>query len=293
MPTTNNTPSGKFTPSTDYANHVENRPFPLPQPLEMETHSDTPVPVSLNTDYVPKPVSHSTLPALDSQTTSVFLEDLGVALARWTLGLSWQCTPAKKPTFMDKLQKKTTFIDLDLSCVLFNAKGEVLERVWFKNVRDTAESIRHRGDSLTGMGDSRTKQNPYAPVDYRHEQEQIDVYLPKLPSNVQFIAFVVSSFYGQSFNALPEASCHLSDDEGNLILQQPLHTLPDGYKAIWLATLSRELTSTIPANDLKLWQFTANKQPLAHYKFAEFEKEISQHLQNMLRGKFLYGTVDG
>lgn len=282
-----NNPSGKFTPTTDYANHVENRPFPTPQPLEVTTNSGTPKPLSLNTDYVPKPVAHSTLPALDSQTASVFLEDLEVALTRWTLGLSWQCTPAKKPTFMDKLQKKTTFIDLDLSCLLFNEKGEVLERVWFKNMRDNAESIRHRGDSLTGMGDSRTDKNPYSPVDYRHEQEQIDIYLPKLPQKVKFIAFVVSSYYGQNFNELPQASCHLSDDEGNLILQQPLNTLADGYKAIWLATLSRELDNSLGKNDLKLWQFTANKQPLAHHKFADFEKEIGQHLQNMVRGKFI------
>ena len=288
MPQSNKTsPSGTFTPTTDYSNYQENRPFPTPQVLETEAHSGTPTPISLNTDYVPIPVTHSTLPALDSQTTSMFLEDLNVALARWTLGLSWQCTPAKKTTLVDKLLKKPTFIDLDLSCVMYDGKGEVLERVWFKNVRDNAESIRHRGDSLTGMGDARTQKNPYAPVDYRHEQEQLDIYLPKLPKTVKFIAFVVSSFYGQAFNELPEASCHLSDDEGNLILQQPLHTLPDGYRALWLATLSHELESESDDNDLALWQFTANKQPLAHYKFADFEKEISQHLHNMLRGKFL------
>ncbi|MDR8326040.1 tellurium resistance protein TerZ, partial [Acinetobacter baumannii] len=58
-------------------------------------------------------------------------------------------------------------------------------------------SVVHSGDNLTGEGDG--------------DDEIIRVDLTKLPANVEYLAFTVNSFRGQSFNDVDNAFCRVVD----------------------------------------------------------------------------------
>lgn len=255
--------------------YVVDRHFPTPNELSLEAQSGTPTYDSENSDKSPMPAQPIGTPILGENNVpqSHFIEDLDVSLKQWTFELSWRRTTVTKAGIFNKLIGKKQLIDLDLSCLMFDNNGQILERVWFKNVRDNAESIRHRGDSLDGTdrGDNLT-------FDNRLDQEKIDIYLQKIPQQVHFVAFVLSSFHGQTFSAIAEGYCHLSDDEGNVITQLNLPKLPKKCNAIWVASLVREVNT---------WQFTANQQLLNYYCLAQFEQQIVQFLQKMQQAKYI------
>lgn len=251
---------------------VANEPIPLPTALAVEANSATPLPNNLAIlSPRPQPIG---MPILQDNTLSQshFIEDLGVALKQWLFGVSWERTDVQKSGLISRLRKTKQAIDVDLSCLLFDEHGKVLERVWFKNVRDDAESVRHQGDSLTG-----TDRGDNVTFEYHYDQEKIALYFDKLPEHIHFIAFVVSSFHGQPLSQLRNGICHISDDEGNMVTQLTLTKLPKNCKAIWLATLSREMAS---------WQFSVNQLPLVSQHLAEFEQQIAQFLQQIQLARY-------
>jgi tellurium resistance protein TerZ len=92
-------------------------------------------------------------------------------------------------------------IDLDASCVLFDEQNKVVDTVWFRQLKSRDGSIVHTGDNRTGDGDG--------------DDEQIIVALDKVPANVKALVFTVSSFTGQTFNAIENAFCRLVDSSNN------------------------------------------------------------------------------
>lgn len=92
-------------------------------------------------------------------------------------------------------------IDLDASCVLFDEQNKVVDTVWFRQLKSRDGSIVHTGDNRTGDGDG--------------DDEQIIVALDKVPANVKSLVFTVSSFTGQTFNAIENAFCRLVDSSNN------------------------------------------------------------------------------
>lgn len=89
-------------------------------------------------------------------------------------------------------------IDLDASCLMFDGGGQVLDTVWFGQLRSKDGSIIHTGDNLTGAGDG--------------DDEQIRVDLTAVPSNVRTLIFTVSSFRGDTFDRIENAYCRLVDE---------------------------------------------------------------------------------
>lgn len=255
--------------------YIADKAFPVPNELTLEVASGTPN--YANESSAQSPIQAAPIGTPIQGETNVpqshFVEDLDVSLKQWTFGVSWQRTNVTKAGILNKLIGKKQLIDLDLACLMVDSQGQILERVWFKNVRDKAESIRHRGDSLDG-----TDRGDNLSFDNRLDQERIDVYLDKIPPHVQFIGFVLSSFHGQAFADISEGYCHISDDEGNDIMQLNLPKLPKNCKSIWVATLARELNT---------WQFIANKQPLTYHCLAQFEQQIQQFLEQMQHIKTL------
>lgn len=71
-------------------------------------------------------------------------------LTRISLGVGWDV--AKKGLFGGLLGGGGD-IDLDASCITFDADKAVLEQVWFGKLANAAGTIRHSGDNLTGEGD--------------------------------------------------------------------------------------------------------------------------------------------
>ena len=118
----------------------------------------------------------------------------GSTLARVIMGLGWD---AKKAGGFFGMFQSAQEIDLDASAVMFDAAGEVVDTVWFKQLASKDGSLVHTGDNRTGAGDG--------------DDEQIIVELDRVPAGVQHLVFVVNSFTGQSFDQIDNAFCRLVD----------------------------------------------------------------------------------
>jgi len=89
-------------------------------------------------------------------------------------------------------------IDLDASCILYDAHGKDVDKVWFMSKKGAKGAVRHSGDNLTGQGEG--------------DDEVILVDLGALPPTVLTLVFTVNSFQGQPFTEVRRAYCRLVDD---------------------------------------------------------------------------------
>jgi tellurium resistance protein TerZ len=123
-------------------------------------------------------------------------------LSRVIMGLGWDAKKVKTGGFLGMFAKETTqSIDLDASCVMFDAAGGQTDTVWFRQLASKCGSVSHTGDNRTGDGDG--------------DDEQIIVELGRVPANVKHLVFVVNSFTGQSFDQIDNATCRLVDARGD------------------------------------------------------------------------------
>ena len=111
------------------------------------------------------------------------------------MGLGWD---AAKPLFS---LGEAPSIDLDASAITFDKAGKVIETIYFRNLKSKDSTIKHSGDNLTGDGDG--------------DDEVIHVNLKKLPEKVQSVVFTVSSFRGQTFDKIKNASCRIVENKTN------------------------------------------------------------------------------
>ncbi|MBO2459615.1 TerD family protein [Actinomadura violacea] len=118
----------------------------------------------------------------------------GGTLTRVRMGLGWDAV-AKKGLFG---KGKAQSIDLDASCLLFDAAGNLADSVWFRQLRSKDGSVQHTGDNLTGAGEG--------------DDEVINVDLQGVPANVVQLVFTVNSFTGQDFSQIENAFCRLVDE---------------------------------------------------------------------------------
>lgn len=219
----------------------------------------------------------------DKTASGIAVEHMDVVLKQWYFTVQWQQTQMPKSGLYNKFKKRTQAIDIDLSCLLCNRYGEVIETVWFKNVRDKAQSVRHQGDELLGK-------KPLGAIDERKEdpennqgtkvndinlnQESMVLFLSKLPPQVFHVVMIVSSYHGYALSKAIQASCQLSDDEGNVISELAFTKLPSNTKALWFASLTRSADS---------WRYNNEQQPLDNNKMALMEKEVSEKLVRTAR----------
>ena len=219
----------------------------------------------------------------DKTASGIAVEHMDVVLKQWYFTVQWQKTQMPKSGLYNKFKKRTQAMDIDLSCLLCNRYGEVIETVWFKNVRDKAQSVRHQGDELLGkkpLGaiDDR-KEDPYNNQstklnDANLNQESMVLFLSKLPPQVFHVVMIVSSYHGYALSKAKQASCQLSDDEGNVISELAFTKLPTDTKALWFASLTRFADS---------WRYNTEHQPLDNNKMALIEKEVSEKLVRTAR----------
>jgi tellurium resistance protein TerZ len=119
----------------------------------------------------------------------------GGTLTRVAMGLGWDVRKTKG--LMGMFGSRGADIDLDASCLLFDANRHLLDQVWFKQLASTDGSIVHSGDNRTGAGDG--------------DDETINVDLSRLPAAVQSLVFTVNSFQGDTFDRIENAYCRLVD----------------------------------------------------------------------------------
>ena len=122
----------------------------------------------------------------------------GGSLSRIMLGLGWDAKEKKSLFGLVKTQQE---IDLDASCIMFDSGGQVVDTVWYRQLKSKDCSIVHTGDNRTGAGEG--------------DDEQIIVDLPRVPANVTTLVFVVNSFGGVTFSQIENAFCRLVDLEKN------------------------------------------------------------------------------
>lgn len=124
----------------------------------------------------------------------------GGALSRVTMGLGWDVKKSKGLLGMFGGGGGGD-IDLDASCLLFDADRRLTDQVWFQQLRSQDGSIVHSGDNLTGAGDG--------------DDEMINVDLDRLPARVAALVFTVNSFRGDTFDRIENAYCRLVDAATN------------------------------------------------------------------------------
>ena len=127
------------------------------------------------------------------QTVSLVKQG-GGTLTRVRMGLGWDAM--KKKGMFGGL--KTQSIDLDASAMLFDDRAQLVDQVWFSQLRSKDGSVQHTGDNLTGAGEG--------------DDESIIVDLTAVPANVKTLVFVVNSFTGQNFSQIENAYCRLVDE---------------------------------------------------------------------------------
>jgi len=125
-------------------------------------------------------------------------KEAGGALNKVIMGLAWDA--AKKPGLFG-FGSKTEEIDLDASCIMFDEQGNIVDTVWFRQLKSKDESVVHTGDNRTGDGDG--------------DDEQIIVDLTRVPTSVKSLIFTVNSFTGQDFSQVENATCRLINHANN------------------------------------------------------------------------------
>lgn len=130
-------------------------------------------------------------------------KDGGGGLSRVVMGLGWDAASNKKSGMLGRMfgGGDGGNIDLDASCLLFDDQGNLIDAVWFRQLRSKDGSIQHTGDNLTGEGEG--------------DDEQIKVDLSRVPANVKSLVFTVNNYTGQDFSRVENAFCRLVDDGSN------------------------------------------------------------------------------
>lgn len=135
-----------------------------------------------------------------SKGQKISLSKDGGSLTRVKLGLGWDPVeaPAKKGGLFKRASSGSKSIDLDASAVLLDGQRNVVDTVWFRQLKSKDGSVTHTGDNLTGAGDG--------------DDESILVDLSAVPANVETLAFTVNSFSNQGFGEVANAFCRLVDE---------------------------------------------------------------------------------
>ena len=174
----------------------------------------------------------------------------GGSLTRVRMGLGWDAVK-KRGLFGSRSQS----IDLDASCLLFDARGTLVDQVWFRQLRTADGAVQHTGDNLTGAGEG--------------DDESIIVELGQLPASVQTLVFVVNSFTGQNFSQIENAFCRLVDETTGAEVAR--------YELTGSGTHNAQIMSKV-ARDGAGWSMTAIGATANGRTFHDLLPTVSGHL---------------
>lgn len=120
----------------------------------------------------------------------------GSTLQNICVGINWGAIE-KKGLF--GLSKTKEAVDLDASCALYTDAKQLVDVIYFGNLRSKDGAVKHSGDDLTGdMGGDDGLDNEVITLDFS-----------KLNSSVSSVAFVLNSFRGHDFGTIPFASIRI------------------------------------------------------------------------------------
>lgn len=155
------------------------------------------------------------------QQISLTKEAPGLSSVR--MGLGW-----------DAIKKKGFFgfgggsvdVDLDANALMFDAQGQLVDVVWFRQLQSKDGAVQHSGDNRTGAGDG--------------DDESITVNLSRLPANVTTLIFSVNNYSGQDFGQIENAYCRLVNTQGEAEIARYDLSAGGQHSAMILASLKRQ-----------------------------------------------------
>ena len=128
-------------------------------------------------------------------------KEAGRGLNRVVMGLGWGMKQVQTRGFLGfGAGTRQEAVDLDASCLLFDAGGNLVDTVWFRQLESRCGSVRHSGDDRSGGGETGA------------ENERITIDLNQVPAAAQVLIFTVNSFSGEGFAGIPSAFCRIVDD---------------------------------------------------------------------------------
>jgi tellurium resistance protein TerZ len=119
----------------------------------------------------------------------------GDTLKNICVGVNWGAIETKGFFGNTKFES----VDLDASCATFDDNNNLLELIYFGNLKSKNNSIKHSGDDLVGDTGG----------DDGLDNEIISVDLTNIDHSVNKIAFILNSFKGQDFKTIPFASIRI------------------------------------------------------------------------------------
>ncbi|WP_296403214.1 TerD family protein [Psychrobacter sp.] len=211
--------------------------------------------------------SGTSVEALNALPTSHLLSELPIQGNTFLFGLNFKYTEVIKKGLINRLKKNKLTLDLDLSCLIFDEKLKVVDKVWFKQLRDSSEAIRHQGDSLNGKD-----RGALAELNKSVDVETIELRLERLPATVSHLALIISCYNGYPIRQVERGNLYISDDEGNQIYSSDLTLLSNDSAAICVAIFSRELGE---------WRYTQHDLSLSNHKMTTMIDQIQSELSRV------------
>lgn len=122
-------------------------------------------------------------------------KDNGTTLQNVCVGVNWGAI--EKKGWLGGTSKEA--VDLDASCALFDDAKNLLDVIYFGQLKSKDGAIKHSGDDLTGdLGGDDGLDNEIITVDFS-----------KLNPNTTSVAFILNSFRGHDFGTIPFASIRI------------------------------------------------------------------------------------
>ncbi|GHG26256.1 tellurium resistance protein TerZ [Deinococcus indicus] len=149
-------------------------------------------------------------------------KEAGPSLQTVRMGLGWDAI--KKKGFLG-FGGGSVDVDLDANALMFDASGQLVDAVWFRQLQSKDGSVRHSGDNRTGAGDG--------------DDETITVDLTRLPASVQTVVFSVNNYTGQNFSQVDNAYCRLVNTQGDKEIARFNLSVQGDHTAMILASLKR------------------------------------------------------
>ncbi|WP_294033506.1 TerD family protein [uncultured Moraxella sp.] len=121
------------------------------------------------------------------------------------------------------MPKGSIALDIDLSCLMYDHQHQLVDCVWYGQLRNTNESIRHGGDALNGA------------INFEESlinQEEIRLRPDEIDASVSHLVFVMTSYHHQPLRLAQKAVASFMDNEQNIAHQFKLDTLPKDCTAL-------------------------------------------------------------
>ncbi len=163
----------------------------------------------------------------------------GVNLTKGLFGLGWK--PVRRGARSQAHSGQR--VDLDASCLGIDANDKATEFVFFNRKIGMAGAVSLSGDDLSGANDGEGDNAP---------DEIITIDLDLIPDNVEQLLLIVNSFSGQTFGAVEDVFCRVTDYFTHQdVIEYDLDADYAEYTTVVVGKLSRAF------DNRSEWEFTA------------------------------------